>query len=87
MCDRKIPSKGNIYVYWSFSNIGAGHGMGHSTPTGSKVFVDVLRISPPPSLLQCKHMNPGCTLKIENSIGVIDLVDVQSSETPTPSDA
>jgi hypothetical protein len=58
--------------------------MGHSTPTGSSVFVDLLRISSPPSLLECKHMNPGC---IENSIGVNDLVDVQSSENPTPYDA
>jgi len=61
--------------------------LGHSTPTGSSVFVDLLRISPPPSLLECKHMNPGCTLNIENSIGVNDLVDVQSRENPTPYDA
>jgi len=61
--------------------------MGHSTPTGCLVFVDLLRISPPPSLLECKHMNPGCTLNVENSIGVSDLVDVQSSENLTPYDA
>jgi hypothetical protein len=61
--------------------------MGHSTPTGSSVFVDLLRISPPPSLLGCKHMSSGCTLNIENSIGVNDLVDVQSRENPTPYDA
>jgi hypothetical protein len=32
-------------------------------------------------------MNPGYTLNIENSIGVNDLFDVQSSENPTPYDA
>jgi hypothetical protein len=85
ICDRKIPSRG-IFICIDH-NIGAGHGMGHSTPSGSSVFVDFLRISPPPSLLECKLMNPGCTLKIENSIGVIDFVDVQSSENPTPYDA